>query len=541
MNRNWKQIWIRFAMVLMLAVAVPFQSFAGNARIAFSDPTAEVGSEFTVNVKFTCTTGEKIGKTVVMLSYDTGAMEFLGGEPDVSGGNGAIRVIGSVSGTSESASTLRFKALKAGSTKIEVTDYEGYDADEQLLDITQLGSSAVTINSGSTAAAASSDASLSSLQISPGTLSPAFSADVDSYTASVSLDTEKLTVSAVPASDKATVALSGTDLQEGENTVTCTVTAEDGSTVRTYTILVNRVEGGESLADGAQNETEAPENVEVLAELEASRTPLKIGIAALPENVTVPYGMKETSITIGEAKVQGWVPDTQGSQPEYCIFYGVSESGAVGFYRYDLTDKTIQRYFEQSAEGNTQSQELQDVATRYNALVDDYNIAKTALIGVSALAVLLLVLLIVSRLKKGKGPDDHYDGPSYDDLDEEEPVKKADKKESRKGGRKLSKEERYMMGEEDDYEEELPQEEPAEVIEPEVENDAEDDDFEIADADDYLPEAADDADAQLDQVERELAASVSAAPEQAPVEETKTQAEEPDDDDFEVFDLDDDL
>ena len=147
MNRNWKQIWIRFAMVLMLAVAIPFQSFAGNARIAFSDPTAEVGSEFTVNVKFTCTTGEK--------NWQDGC------------GNGAIRVIGSVSGSSESASTIRFKALKAGSSKIEVTDYEGYDADEQLLDITQLGSSSVTINSTSTAAAASGDTSLSSLQISP--------------------------------------------------------------------------------------------------------------------------------------------------------------------------------------------------------------------------------------------------------------------------------------------------------------------------------------------------------------------------------------
>ena len=57
-------------------------------------------------------------------------------------------------------------------------------------------------------------------------LLPVICAAVDSYTASVSLDTEKLTVSAVPASDKATVALSGTDLQDGENTVTCTVTAE---------------------------------------------------------------------------------------------------------------------------------------------------------------------------------------------------------------------------------------------------------------------------------------------------------------------------
>lgn len=106
-------------MVLMLAVAIPFQSFAGNARIAFSDPTAEVGSEFTVNVKFTCTTGEKIGKTVVMLSYDSSAMEFVSGEPDVSGGNGAIRVIGSVSGTSESASTIVLRHSKQEAARLK--------------------------------------------------------------------------------------------------------------------------------------------------------------------------------------------------------------------------------------------------------------------------------------------------------------------------------------------------------------------------------------------------------------------------------------
>lgn len=538
MNRNWKQIWIRFAMVFMLVVAIPFQSFAGNARIAFSDPTAEVGSEFTVNVKFTCTTGEKIGKTVVMLSYDSSAMEFLSGEPNVSGGNGAIRVIGSASGTSESASTLHFKALKAGSSKIEVTDYEGYDADEQLLDITQLGSSAVTINTGSTAAAASGDASLSSLQISPGTLSPQFSADVDSYTASVSLDTEKLTVSAVPTSDKATVALSGTDLQDGENTVTCTVTAEDGTTSRTYTILVNRVEGGESLADG-QEETTAAENLEVLAELEASRTPLKIGIAALPSDVTVPYGMKETSITIGETKVQGWVPDTQGSQPEYCIFYGVSENGTAGFYRYDLTDKTIQRYFEQSADGNSQTLELQDVTNKYNALVDDYNIARIALIVVAVVAVILLILLIFSRRGRNHRMDEPDDLDDYAQLDEA--AEKKEKKESRKSGRKLSREERYMMGEEDDYEENSDFQEEPERSREDAEADPEDDEMDIYDAEDYLPEAADDADAQLDQVEKQLAASVAEEPKKENHSAKKAADSDSEDDDFEVFDLDDEL
>ncbi len=505
MNRNWKQIWMRFAIVLMLALAVSFQSFAGNARIAFSDPSADVGSEFTVTVKFSCTTGEKIGKTVVMLSYDTSAMEFLSGEPDVSGGNGAIRVIGSASGTSESSSTIHFKALKAGTSKIEVTDYEGYDADEQLLDITQLGSSAVTIKTGSTTAAASNDASLSSLQISPGTLSPQFDAQVDSYTASVSLDTEKLTVSAVPASDKATVALSGTDLQEGENTVTCTVTAEDGTTVRTYTILVNRVEGGESIAEG-QEETAAAD-LEVLAELEASRTPLKIGITALPSDVTVPYGMKETSITIGETKVSGWVPDTQGGQPEYCIFYGVDENGTAGFYRYDLTDKTIQRYFEQTAEGNTQSLELQDVAERYNALVDDYNMVRIALIVVSVIAVVLLILLIISRLSK-KGKDDRY-GMDYAQLDE--PEERSARRDSRKNGRKLSKEERYMMGEEDDFEEE-----------------------DLG--------SSESADAKLQEVTKELADHVAGQTTSAAVSrKAPAKTSDSDEDDFEVVDLDDEL
>ena len=54
---------------------------------------------------------------------------------------------------------------------------------------------------------------------------------------------ERLTVSA-PANDSgASVSISGNEgLQMGENTVTCQVTAEDGTTTRTYTILVTKTE-----------------------------------------------------------------------------------------------------------------------------------------------------------------------------------------------------------------------------------------------------------------------------------------------------------
>ena len=130
----------------------------------------------------------------------------------------------------------------------------------------------------------------------------------------------------------------------------------------------------------------------------------------------------------------------------------MSESGNAGFYRYDLTDKTIQRYFEQSAEGNTQTLELQDVTERYNNLVDDYNIVRVLLAAVGVVAVVLLILLILSRKGRGRKNEEEYD--AYAQLDEKpERKEKKAKKEFRKNGRKLSQEERYMMGEEDDYEE----------------------------------------------------------------------------------------
>ena len=184
-----------------------------------------------------------------------------------------------------------------------------------------------------------------------------------------------------------------------------------------------------------------------------------------------------------------------GGQPEYCIFYGVSESGTVGFYRYDLTDKTIQRYFEQSADGNTQTLELQDVTDRYNSLVDDYNIARIAL---------------------GCGGSCCSDSSDSSDPQPQRPwpqggrsvrclravrrkageKKRRQKKESRKNGRKLSREERYMMGEEDDYEDDYePEQEPDE-------EEPEDDELEIQDAQEYIPDPAQEADAQLDQVKK---------------------------------------
>ena len=281
MYNKMKQFCLRTAAVMMLVFALSFQSFAASAKIAFSDPSTQAGSEFDVRMKFTSTSGDTLGNTDVMLAYDATALEFLGGSDNASGGSGAIRVTSGMEGKTEIVTNLKFRALKAGTTQITVSSWEGYDADGQTLTMDKQGSSTIQITAGEQTY--SSDAALQSLQISPGTLEPAFSPEVENYTATVGLDTERLTVGAIANSDKAVVSVEGAEgLQPGENTVICRVTAEDGTTVRTYTVVVNKAEGGENMETNAGDTEQTVTPADVLVHLEAGRTPASIGITAIP-------------------------------------------------------------------------------------------------------------------------------------------------------------------------------------------------------------------------------------------------------------------
>lgn len=445
---KYKQMCSRLILVCVMAVLVPFQSLAATARIAFSDPSGQVGSEVRVTMKFSSTDGAALGNTDVMLAYDATALEYINETENASGGNGAIRVWSAPMGSTEAVTELRFKALKAGETKITVSSWEGYDNDGQYLNVEKEGTSTVKIAALETS---SNDARLQSLQVYPGTLEPGFAPVTTSYTTSVGLDVEKLTIDAKAANDKATVTVEGgSDLQAGENTVVCKVTAEDGTTVQTYTITVNKVEGG-ATGEGAEGgesseatETTAPEP-DVLAELDVLAK--KIRIVEVPADVTIPAGLKESSIQIGDAKVTGWINENQ-AKPEYCVLYGMNENGDQNFYRYDLTDKTVQRYFQDElaagteAEGSDQNPEM-DFEAKYSRM----KLIAMALGGVSAVLLIVVIVLIAGRKRASE------EAAFVEPKAERKPEKKAAAR-----GRKLSKEERYMMGEEDEYVEEDPEE-----------------------------------------------------------------------------------
>ena len=96
------------------------------------------------------------------------------------------------------------------------------------------------------------DPSLSALSLSVGTLVPALVPTILSYTADVAHRISSLTVTAMANQSAATVAIRPEDadvatghqvnLAVGANTITITVTAQDGTTIRIYTVTVTRAQ-----------------------------------------------------------------------------------------------------------------------------------------------------------------------------------------------------------------------------------------------------------------------------------------------------------
>ena len=105
-----------------------------------------------------------------------------------------------------------------------------------------------TVNGGTTT---STDATLSALALSGVMLTPVFAPATADYTATVANSVTQTTVTATKNDSNATMAITGdtdtstpntatVNLSVGDNTITVTVIAEDGSTTKIYTVVVTR-------------------------------------------------------------------------------------------------------------------------------------------------------------------------------------------------------------------------------------------------------------------------------------------------------------
>ena len=452
---------VTMCLVYILIVFTANDAYALSGRISFSDPSVAVNGEFTVNMKINSLDSAKIGSTNITLSYDPAYLEFLSGE-DAEGGAGTVQIKGNSGGSdTEWLYRLKFKALSAGNTAISVNTWEVYDADGNMasIDADKLGSSKITITGE---AGSGNDASLSNLEISPGTLDPAFSSDITDYKTRVGGSVDRIAVNAVSNDKDAKIVISGnSELVVGENKIECKVTAADGTTEKVYNIVVEKLEG-EITDDAANVDPDAalsvsidgnnysiatifdpsvlPEGFEQVKytyngqEISAARSTVgdvmllyliapdgsgsfyiydeakkefslyvkinmsskSITVLPLPDGVSVPEGFVENTITINNSKtVKGWVLSGEGEK-EYCLIYAMNSEGEKNFYRYDVKEKTIQRYFANPT--GSQSSAVSDQSSAELSKLKKADKIKTYIIIALIIVIIGMLIYIISRL-----------------------------------------------------------------------------------------------------------------------------------------------
>ena len=326
-----------FGCILSLVVAVMLvftpaeHVYAQGLGLSVSSSSIAVGK----TVKVTVSMPSGYFGTVVISSSDEGVLS--------NGGDGVAN-IGDAAGYPTSQS-FSFTAKAAGSCTIKayctvVGDAESNDAGGTITGASTkvtVTSASSNNDSNSNEEKKSSNASLGSLVISAGTLSPEFSAATKDYTATVDYSCSSLAVTANPADSKASVtSVTGNDsLEVGENAVSVVVTAEDGST-STYNIVVTR---------RAEDDPENADKQDNWKKFDINGTEWTM-VNDIPEDV-VPEGFEHSKTVIDGLEYN----TLHGTFGDITLVYLQSESGN-GLFVYDAAQNAAYEFVRINSESH---------------------------------------------------------------------------------------------------------------------------------------------------------------------------------------------
>lgn len=348
---------LSLVMAVMLVFTPAEHVYAQGLGLSVSSSSVAVGK----TVKVTVSMPSGYFGTVVISSSDEGVLS--------NGGDGVANIGDAAGPEYPTSRSFSFTAKAAGSCTIKayctvVGDAEGNDAGGTITG----ASTKVTVtsassnndsnsnkdnkdNSGSNTGndsnankdnenkeeKKSSNASLGSLVISAGTLSPEFSAATKDYTATVDYSCSSLAVTANPADSKASVtSVTGNDsLEVGENTVSVVVTAEDGST-STYNIVVTR---------RAEDDPENADKQDNWKKFDINGTEWTM-VNDIPEDV-VPEGFEHSKTVIDGLEYN----TLHGTFGDITLVYLQSESGN-GLFVYDAAQNTAYEFVRINSESH---------------------------------------------------------------------------------------------------------------------------------------------------------------------------------------------
>ena len=308
-------------LVSLFIVFISFSFFminvsASSGKISISSSsTVVVGNTVTVTVTLSSSTA--LGAWEFNIDYDSSYLRLTSSTSE----NGGTYFVNYGDGKTKSKTyTLKFKALKSGTTNITVGSYDIYDWNEESMSISKSNKKLTLMTQEELEASYSKDNNLKGLTVKVGEesydLDPVFDKDTLEYKVTVPTGTTTVQIEALKNDSTATVNGDGDiEVTEGLNTIPIVVTAQNGDE-KTYTLIVNV-------------EDQNPVNVTIDGK--------NYTVVKSKTLLTAPVTFTESTVKINDFDIPAFVNDSLG----YTLVGLKDEDGKISLYRYHDENYTL--------------------------------------------------------------------------------------------------------------------------------------------------------------------------------------------------------
>lgn len=308
-------------LVSLFIVFISFSFFminvsASSGKISISSSsTVVVGNTVTVTVTLSSSTA--LGAWEFNIDYDSSYLRLTSSTSE----NGGTYFVNYGDGKTKSKTyTLKFKALKSGTTNITVGSYDIYDWNEESMSISKSNKKLTLMTQEELEASYSKDNNLKGLTVKVGEesydLDPVFDKDTLEYKVTVPTGTTTVQIEALKNDSTATVNGDGDiEVTEGLNTIPIVVTAQNGDE-KTYTLIVNV-------------EDQNPINVTIDGK--------NYTVVKSKTLLTAPVTFTESTVKINDFDIPAFVNDSLG----YTLVGLKDEDGKISLYRYHDGNYTL--------------------------------------------------------------------------------------------------------------------------------------------------------------------------------------------------------
>lgn len=308
-------------LVSLFIVFISFSFFminvsASSGKISISSSsTVVVGNTVTVTVTLYSSTA--LGAWEFNIDYDSSYLRLTSSTSE----NGGTYFVNYGDGKTKSKTyTLKFKALKSGTTNITVGSYDIYDWNEESMSISKSNKKLTLMTQEELEASYSKDNNLKGLTVKVGEesydLDPVFDKDTLEYKVTVPTGTTTVQIEALKNDSTATVNGDGDiEVTEGLNTIPIVVTAQNGDE-KTYTLIVNV-------------EDQNPINVTIDGK--------NYTVVKSKTLLTAPVTFTESTVKINDFDIPAFVNDSLG----YTLVGLKDEDGKISLYRYHDENYTL--------------------------------------------------------------------------------------------------------------------------------------------------------------------------------------------------------